>query len=384
MWATSDGVNPLGIRGEHVRIGRECRCRGVSLSQAALVRAVGANSLCDMPDGEAHSAKERLKHLSMRAMRPALQGVNDRLSNLEQKLVALHEAVDQSVVDRIKYDSELEYWRYLVKRGGAEKDFGEPFEVVFGRWMRRRIEKLGVFLGLPEIGSAGDVDDWCASRSVVEIGAGPYPAVAAAKRGWKRCVAVDPIARGYMEEGLVPASCANVVYIEAPGERIPLAAGSADLVVCENCLDHVTDPASVVREIERLLAPGGYLWIFVDLSEHQDHMHPHPMSEAKMKRLLSRMNAVRVDVSSHRAHPEAYGGFRALYQKPLVTRRRETSSDDAMRPEDRKPRNVASDAAETRSVSADPARKAKEVPEFHVNGSVLDRATGGEVGTVGS
>ena len=89
-------------------------------------------------------------------------------------------ALFSSMLDRIKYDSELEYWRYLVKRGGAEKDFGEPFEVVFGRWMRRRIEKLGVFLGLPEIGLAGDVDDWCASRSVVEIGAGPYPAVAAA------------------------------------------------------------------------------------------------------------------------------------------------------------------------------------------------------------
>lgn len=334
-----------------------------------------------MSESTPKSAKERLKHLSMRAMRPALLSVHEHIDQVEEKIGRLHTAVGLMAADRVKYDSELEYWRYLVKRGGSEKDFGEKFEVVFGRWMRRRLEKLGVFLGLPEVGQAGDIDDWCATRSVVEIGAGPYPAVAAARRGWKRCVAVDPIARGYMEEGLVPESCGNVVYIAAPGEAVPLAAGSADLVICENCLDHVTDPASVVREMERLLAPGGYLWIFVDLSEHQDHMHPHPMSEAKMRKLLSRLTAVRVDVSSHRAHPEAYGGFRALYQKPTIVRMRGTTADDVMRAEDRLPRKVSADRALTGGSggsSAEAAPRVQEAPEIHVNGSVLDRARGAE------
>jgi SAM-dependent methyltransferase len=332
-----------------------------------------------MPEETPMSAKDKLKQLSMRAMRPGLESVHERLGRLESQIDKLHGALDQSPRDRVKYDSELEYWRYLVKNGGAKKDFGESFEVVFGRWMRRRLEKLGVFLGLPSVGQAGDIDEWCVGRSVVEIGAGPYPAVAAARRGWKRCVAVDPIARGYVEDGLVPESCGHVVYIEAPGERIPLSSGSADLVVCENCLDHVTDPASVIREIERLLAPGGHLWIFVDLSEHQDHMHPHPMSEEKMRKLLGRLTAVRVEVSSHRAHPEAYGGFRALYQKPTAVRFRDTASDDVMQPEDRLPRAVSADRAasaqQTGASSAEAAPNVQGHPEIHVNGSVLDRVT---------
>lgn len=327
---------------------------------------------------EGKSAKNTLKHLTMRAMRPGLQGVQSSLDRVEGRIAKLHEAVDRSVVERVKYDSELEYWRYLVKRGGAQKDFGEAFEVVFARWMRARLLKLGVFLGLPDVGQVGDVDDWCATRSVVEIGAGPYPAIAGAKKGWKRPVAVDPIARGYVEEDLVPESCGHIVYIEAPGERIPLPAGFADLVVCENCLDHVTDPSSVIREIERLLKPGGCLWIFVDLSEHQDHMHPHPMSEAKMRGLLSRMTPVRVEVSDHRAHPEAYGGFRALYRKPTPTRHVEETTGKLVNPEDRLPRPVADQRADhpgstPTSVSATSAPNHGKTPEIHVNGSVLDR-----------
>jgi SAM-dependent methyltransferase len=268
----------------------------------------------------AASPKESLKVLSARLMRPGLASVQTRLTDLETRLNdglhQLHVAIDKTAADRVKYDSELEYWRYLVKRGGARADFGDDFEIVFGRWTRLRLLKLGQFLGLPDEGNLGDIDDWCRDRSVVEIGAGPSPAVAAARRGWRRCVAVDPLARGYAEEGLVPASCQHVIYIEAPGERIPLAAGFADVVVCENCLDHVSDPAEVVREMRRLLAPGGYLWLFVDLSDHQDHMHPHPMNVEKLRRLLAGFETVREDISDHRAHPEAYGGYRVLCRRP--------------------------------------------------------------------
>lgn len=270
--------------------------------------------------------KEALKKISARLVRPGVAGVTEQLDRVERRIDSLRASLEIAGVERVKYDGELDYWRYLVRQGGAEKDFGEAFEVVFARWMRQRLLKLGVFLGLGAAGEPGGIDDWCRERSVVEIGAGPYPACAAALHGWKRCVAVDPIARGYVEDGLVPASCGHVVYIEAPGERIPLPTGFADLVICENCLDHVSDPASVVREIERLVVPGGYVWFFVDLSNHKDHMHPHPMSEQSARALFERFEAVRVDVSSHTAHPEAYGGLRALFRRPLVVRDRSTAA----------------------------------------------------------
>lgn len=282
-----------------------------------------------MPEtGTSDTPRAALKQLSVRLMRPGLESVQRRLEAIEERQSAveshllerideLRALVRQNQEDAVKHDAELSYWRYLVHESGAQKDFGAPFEEVFARWMWMRLVKLGVYLGLPREGEPGDVHDWCSTRSVVEIGPGPFPACAAARKGWKRCAAVDPIARGYVEHNLVPPAAQHVLFIQAPGELIPLASGSADLVICENCLDHVSDPRAVVREILRLLAPGGYFWFFVDLSNHTDHMHPHAMNEQRVRDLLADFETVRAEVSTHRAHPKAYGGYRGLHRKPL-------------------------------------------------------------------
>lgn len=46
-----------------------------------------------------------------------------------------------------------------------------------------------------------------------------------------------------------------------PGDRWPVDAGAADLVLCDNVLEHLPDPASNFREARRVLRPGGYLCI---------------------------------------------------------------------------------------------------------------------------
>lgn len=250
-----------------------------------------------------------LRPLAAKVMRPGVRGIHERLDRIERTL-----GVD--VDDAHKYASELHFWRWLIRQGGSQKQYGDSFEAVFGRWQRQRLIKLSEWLFLPVQGQPGDIDDWCAARSVVEIGAGPYPSVAAARKGWKRCVAVDPIAKGYSEEGLLPPAADRVVYIQAPGERIPLPAGFADLVINENCLDHVASPERVVAEMHRLLKAGGLLWFFVDLSHHRDHMHPHPMDETSIRALFGSFSLVHAEVSAHKAHPEAYGSFRALFRKP--------------------------------------------------------------------
>lgn len=272
-----------------------------------------------MPDGGSNSLKARLKHLAYRLVRPGLVPVHEGINQVRADIATVHGRLDQLDADQRKYDAELEYWRWLVKKGGSEKGFGAPFAEVFGRWTQQKMVKMGEFLSLPPVGQPGDIHDWASARSVIEIGAGPYPLVAAATKGWKRCVAVDPIARGYVEEDLLPPIADNVVYVAARGESIPLPSASADLIVIENCLDHVKDPAMVVREMTRLLAPGGHLWIFVDLSNHVDHMHPHAMNEQKVRRLLETeggFTVVRDEVTSHKAHPEAYGSYCGMLQRP--------------------------------------------------------------------
>jgi SAM-dependent methyltransferase len=275
-----------------------------------------------MPDAASTTTKEPLgrrlyesaKRCAARVFRPAMEPLNDRLAKIEAHL-------GQAEHDARKYEGELAYWRRLVKRGGAEKDFGEPFEVVFARWQRHRLLRLGEYLGLPGVDAQGvaGIDEWARDKSVIEIGAGPYPGVAATKFGWKRCVAVDPIARGYVEEGLLPPACDAVVYIEAPGEKIPLPGEFADLVIIENCLDHVTDPPAVVAEMFRLLRPGGLLWLFVDFSDHTDALHPHALNLEKVHALLGTAGGFALVGEEHppnKAHPKAYGAYRALWRKP--------------------------------------------------------------------
>jgi SAM-dependent methyltransferase len=211
-----------------------------------------------------------------------------------------------------KYEEELAFWRALIKGGGAEAAFGEPFERAFERLHRVHLELLGSYLGL---GGESTIDAWCRERSAVEIGGGPFPAITAVRHGWRRAAAVDPLARAYAEEGLLVTACESVVHVEAPGERVPLPGGFADLVVIENCLDHVDDPAAVVAEMSRLLRPGGLVWLFVDLSTHVDAMHPHPMTESRLTALMAAFEHVRGGATAEKAHPEAYGAYRGLWRK---------------------------------------------------------------------
>lgn len=277
------------------------------------------------------SVKGRLKNLAFRMMRPGLRTVHEDIALVRDDIQSVRERLDMFDKDQRKYDGELEYWRWLIKKGGSEKDFGRPFEDIFGHWVRQRLIKLGVFLGLPRVGEPGDIDDWAAVRSVIEIGAGPYPSIAAAKKGWLRCVAVDPIARGYVEEDLIAKAAEKVVYIEAPGERIPLPCGFADLIIIENCLDHVRDPSSVIREMHRLLKPGGHVWLFVDLSNHVDHMHPHAMNEDKVRAFMNEFEIVRDEVTGHKAHPQAYGSYRGLLRRKDAERRVVPSEAQSLR-----------------------------------------------------
>lgn len=258
-----------------------------------------------------------------------------RLARLEDHL----ERLTGWTLDREKHVKELDFWRWLVKTPEGGASVGGSYVETFGRWQRDRLRELAMALDL--LATAGDrprldpayggvfeapadvlgridaaIDQWCAQQRVVEIGGGPYPAIAAAS-AWRSAVAIDPIARRYAEEGLTPEGRDHIVFVESPGERTPLATASADLVIIENALDHVSDPDAVMAEIARLVRPEGLLWLLVDLSNYSDAMHPHPFNEARVADLLARhgFDAVAQRVSTHKSHPEAYGEFRGLFRR---------------------------------------------------------------------
>ena len=100
-------------------------------------------------------------------------------------------------------------------------------------------------------------DYQCLAPDVVaEVGCGPHGVVRYLFPNSRLKIGMDPLIRDFEDR---PISSSQSSYIAALGEDIPLRDASADLVFCINVLDHVLDPNQILREIRRILKPGGML-----------------------------------------------------------------------------------------------------------------------------
>jgi SAM-dependent methyltransferase len=125
---------------------------------------------------------------------------------------------------------------------------------------------------------------------------------------------LDPIARVPAEEWRIPEPCKALVRschdASSPhvgkAESLPFSDGTFTLAAMENMLDHVEDPALVLQEARRILAPGGQLLLAIDtfsalgearfrlktpLKANSDstfrRAHPHRFSSNGIQRLVS-------------------------------------------------------------------------------------------------
>jgi SAM-dependent methyltransferase len=64
------------------------------------------------------------------------------------------------------------------------------------------------------------------------------------------------------------------VDIVAPADALPLADGTFDAVLCTQVLEHVPHPLAVLRELKRVLVPGGRLIATVPFV-WEEHEQPH-------------------------------------------------------------------------------------------------------------
>lgn len=105
------------------------------------------------------------------------------------------------------------------------------------------------------------IPDW-SRRRVLDLGCGGgFMAEVLARRG-AEVVGVDPCgvaieaARAHAH-----ASRLTIEYRVGRGEAVPVETGSVEIVVCVDVLEHVDDLDRVLREISRVLQPGG-LFLF--------------------------------------------------------------------------------------------------------------------------
>lgn len=110
------------------------------------------------------------------------------------------------------------------------------------------------------------VDVGCGPLSVLEEWRNPFTLV--------RCY--DPLHEGYTASGLRAAAGADLSrYAYGRGERIEHDDNSVDLITSVNGIDHYEDPRATLKEMYRVLRPGGTIRLHYCVNNASEG-HPHP------------------------------------------------------------------------------------------------------------
>jgi SAM-dependent methyltransferase len=100
-----------------------------------------------------------------------------------------------------------------------------------------------------------------ADARVLEVGSGAHGLIFFF--GAERGLGLDPLAAHYAT--LFPAWQRRARTIAAHGEALPFADASFDVVLCDNVVDHAEHPGLIVKELARVLVPGGLLYFTVNV-----------------------------------------------------------------------------------------------------------------------
>lgn len=124
---------------------------------------------------------------------------------------------------------------------GAGEVFGE-----FATNLQYREARARYRFALPHVSGKRVLDVGCGARG--------GPVLLAESAAWVIGTDIEPAA---IAEAELRFAHPRVRYATMPAERLTLPDGSVDVVTCFEVLEHVEDPSQAVREIRRVLAPGG-------------------------------------------------------------------------------------------------------------------------------
>src|SRR5207244_1574598 len=85
---------------------------------------------------------------------------------------------------------------------------------------------------------------------------------------------------------------ANVAFVGGDAGTLPFRDGSFDIVTCRTAAHHFADVAAAIRQIQRVLRPGGAL-LLQDILGHDDSEASAFMSEVERRRDPSHVRSYR-------------------------------------------------------------------------------------------
>lgn len=120
-------------------------------------------------------------------------------------------------------------------------------------------------------------------KMVLSIGCGLAVELLLLRKQGYNTIGLDP-ERSFLRKGKKGGNADY--FIQAVGEQIPLHDGIFDLVLLFEVLEHVMNPALVLNEINRLLKPGGILFVTVPNRFYPFETHGIQICQKQIHNLL--------------------------------------------------------------------------------------------------
>jgi SAM-dependent methyltransferase len=159
--------------------------------------------------------------------------------------------------------------------------------------------------------TAGQIFDSDIEGTWVEVGIGPLGVGCIhflPKSQDRTLIGVDPLPKIELSKTLIGAvealinACHGENYrqVTCMGESIELSSDSAALVDCYNVLDHCYSPEKVLKEIWRILKPGGHLILGCDVYSWAGLM------KYSTRTIIARVLGIRLESIGDVAHPHHF------------------------------------------------------------------------------
>lgn len=146
---------------------------------------------------------------------------------------------------------EINFWKKAAEKVAS----GTASQLTWYEWKASEMEKR----------IAGYInEEKKKSAKILEIGSGPIGIVSFLK--WGERYTIDPLEDFYKSNSMLSKLRDSAVnYCQGTGEKLPFENNNFSLVILDNVLDHVNEASGVLREINRVLANDGLLYVAINV-----------------------------------------------------------------------------------------------------------------------